>query len=91
MEIRTKRVYESRTEDDGLRILVDRMWPRGVTKEGLAVDSWERELTAPKPLYSSLKAVTILYASVSTDRTHAALLSEYLRARVSEAWGERAS
>ncbi|MBN9624073.1 MAG: DUF488 family protein [Actinobacteria bacterium] len=38
MGIRTKRVYEPATEDDGLRVLVDRYWPRGLRKEGAKVD-----------------------------------------------------
>lgn len=48
MEIRLKRAYDPVAEDDGTRILVDRMWPRGVSKESLRVDHWLREL-APSP------------------------------------------
>jgi uncharacterized protein YeaO (DUF488 family) len=36
--VRTKRIYDGRAESDGLRILVDRLWPRGVTKADAAVD-----------------------------------------------------
>jgi uncharacterized protein YeaO (DUF488 family) len=39
-----KRVYEPSTADDGLRILVDRLWPRGVRKEDAHVDEWRKEL-----------------------------------------------
>ena len=42
--IRVKRVYEEASEDDGLRILVDRLWPRGLSKEKARVDRWEKEL-----------------------------------------------
>lgn len=42
--IRLKRVYEAPTETDGLRILVDRLWPRGLTKERAAVDLWLKEI-----------------------------------------------
>ena len=38
--IRTKRVYETPKKSDGLRILVDRIWPRGMTKERLRADLW---------------------------------------------------
>lgn len=44
MAVRTKRVYEPASADDGYRVLVDRVWPRGVSKEDAAVDEWAREL-----------------------------------------------
>ena len=42
--IRLKRVYERPAPDDGLRILVERLWPRGVTKEKAKLDLWMREI-----------------------------------------------
>lgn len=42
--IRTKRVYEEPSETDGLRILIDRLWPRGVSKAEAKIDRWEKEL-----------------------------------------------
>jgi uncharacterized protein YeaO (DUF488 family) len=42
--IRVKRVYESPSGDDGERILVDRLWPRGVSKERARVDLWLKEV-----------------------------------------------
>jgi uncharacterized protein YeaO (DUF488 family) len=44
MEIKIKRVYEPPDEKDGFRILVDRLWPRGLTKEKAAVDLWLKEI-----------------------------------------------
>jgi len=44
MKIRIKRVYEQPDKDDGVRILVDRLWPRGLTKEKAAVDLWLKEI-----------------------------------------------
>jgi uncharacterized protein YeaO (DUF488 family) len=44
MEIRTKRVYDAASEEDGFRVLVDRLWPRGMTKERLRADAWMKEL-----------------------------------------------
>ena len=38
--IRVKRIYEVPTPDDGFRVLVDRIWPRGITKATAAVDLW---------------------------------------------------
>jgi uncharacterized protein YeaO (DUF488 family) len=42
--IRIKRAYEQAGPDDGVRILVDRIWPRGVTKDAAQIDRWERDL-----------------------------------------------
>jgi uncharacterized protein YeaO (DUF488 family) len=44
MPIRIKRVYEKPSLDDGTRVLVDRLWPRGLTKRQAAVDAWLRQL-----------------------------------------------
>jgi uncharacterized protein YeaO (DUF488 family) len=40
-----KRVYEEPARSDGTRVLVDRLWPRGLSKERAAVDQWLRELS----------------------------------------------
>ena len=42
--IRIKRVYETPHAHDGIRILVDRIWPRGCTKEQARLDAWRKEL-----------------------------------------------
>lgn len=39
-----KRVYDPPSPDDGFRVLVDRLWPRGLTKEAAALDLWAKEL-----------------------------------------------
>jgi uncharacterized protein YeaO (DUF488 family) len=46
--VRVKRVYEPAARDDGARILVDRLWPRGVKKEDLELDEWAKDV-APTP------------------------------------------
>jgi uncharacterized protein YeaO (DUF488 family) len=46
--IQIKRIYEEPSEDDGYRVLVDRLWPRGVAKERAALDAWAKE-AAPSP------------------------------------------
>lgn len=43
-DIRLQRAYEEPRPDDGHRVLVDRVWPRGRTKEHLRLDAWERDL-----------------------------------------------
>ncbi|WP_045836414.1 DUF488 domain-containing protein [Hyphomicrobium sp. 99] len=42
--LRLKRAYEPAATDDGVRILVDRLWPRGVSKEKAALDEWEKDI-----------------------------------------------
>jgi len=42
--LRLKRAYEPQSRGDGRRVLVDRLWPRGVSKERLAIDDWMKEL-----------------------------------------------
>lgn len=43
MAVRLKRVYDDPSPDDGFRVLVDRLWPRGLTKERAAVDWWAKD------------------------------------------------
>lgn len=43
-----KRVYEEHSKKDGLRVLVERLWPRGLTKERAAVDLWLKDVS-PSP------------------------------------------
>lgn len=42
--LKLKRVYEPAAPDDGTRVLVDRLWPRGLTKAEAAVDRWVKEV-----------------------------------------------
>lgn len=42
--IKIKRIYEPPSEDDGYRILVDRLWPRGISKEKAKLDEWDKTL-----------------------------------------------
>lgn len=44
MDIRLKRAYEEPGDDDGYRVLVDRLWPRGVSRERARLDEWARDL-----------------------------------------------
>jgi len=44
VQVAIKRVYEEPSKADGLRILVDRLWPRGLTKERARVDLWLKEI-----------------------------------------------
>jgi uncharacterized protein YeaO (DUF488 family) len=42
--VRLKRAYETPAAQDGHRVLVDRLWPRGVTKQAAAIDQWLKEI-----------------------------------------------
>ncbi len=44
MRIHIKRIYATPSTDDGARVLVDRLWPRGQSKEKLKIESWAKEL-----------------------------------------------
>ena len=44
MSFKIKRVYEARQASDGVRVLVDRLWPRGLTKSAAALDAWLKEV-----------------------------------------------
>ena len=47
-QVDIKRVYEQAADEDGIRILVDRLWPRGVSKERAALSGWLKDV-APSP------------------------------------------
>lgn len=48
IDIRTKRIYDPSDASDGARVLVDRLWPRGVRKEAAALTLWLKDI-APSP------------------------------------------
>ncbi len=48
--IKIKRIYEKPSEDDGFRILVDRLWPRGIKKDESKVDLWLKEIAPSNEL-----------------------------------------
>ena len=51
--IRIKRVYENPSKSDGYRILVDRIWPRGLSKEDAKLDEWNKDLSPSTELRQS--------------------------------------
>ena len=48
--IKIKRVYEKPSEDDGYRILIDRLWARGLTKEKAKIDLWLKDIAPSNEL-----------------------------------------
>jgi uncharacterized protein YeaO (DUF488 family) len=56
VRFRIKRVYEPVSKDDGLRVLVDRLWPRGIAKRKAHIDLWLRDLSPSDALRRMLHA-----------------------------------
>lgn len=50
MSIRVKRIYDDVAKDDGYRVLVDGMWPRGVSKQAAQLDAWYKALAPSRQL-----------------------------------------
>ncbi len=50
MNVRIKRIYEKVSRDDGARVLVDRLWPRGVSKERAKLDAWLKDIAPTSEL-----------------------------------------
>lgn len=44
LDVRTKRIYDAAEDGDGRRVLIDHIWPRGVSRERARLDDWAREL-----------------------------------------------
>ena len=42
--IKIKRIYEPKDENDGYRVLIDRLWPRGISKEKVDIDQWAKSI-----------------------------------------------
>ncbi|MCL5028362.1 MAG: DUF488 domain-containing protein [Bacteroidetes bacterium] len=51
-EIKVKRIYEADSSKDGVRILVDRLWPRGIKKEDAKIDFWMKDIAPSNELRS---------------------------------------
>lgn len=52
MALRLKRVYDSPAPEDGYRVLVDRLWPRGISRERAAIDDWMKDIAPSNDLRS---------------------------------------
>ncbi|UUO07809.1 DUF488 family protein [Blastopirellula sp. J2-11] len=55
-QFQTKRIYDPPSKSDGLRVLADRLWPRGVSKAAAKIDVWAKELTPSNDLRKWLHA-----------------------------------
>lgn len=70
MRICIKRVYEAASPDDGERILVDRLWPRGLSKEKAAIDIWEKMWHPPQRLEngSDMIRINLMILGTNTEK-----------------------
>ena len=85
MTVRLKRVYDPPAADDGTRVLVDRLWPRGLTKAEAALDTWLKEVAPSHELRKWYHAHPAQWENfrkkyldeLATDRGHQALQKLY--------------
>ena len=61
-----KRVYDPPEKEDGFRILVDRLWPRGISKEKACLDEWAKEITPSSDLRQAYHRGEIDYETFSS-------------------------
>jgi uncharacterized protein YeaO (DUF488 family) len=88
MSINVKRAYDRPSSDDGVRVLVDRLWPRGLRKEDLAVDFWLKDVAPSNALRRWFgheprrwAAFAAKYRAELANRTHVLHLLDELRRR----------
>ncbi len=120
--LKIKRVYDQPSKLDGYRILVDRLWPRGVTKEDASLHAWLKSLAPSTSLrkwfnhdpelwqefikkykaelkknkailefletYGHIKKITLVYAALDKEHTHALVLMEFLEEHYEKAGKE---
>lgn len=65
MMIQCKRAYERASSEDGVRVLVDRLWPRNCRKDALAIAEWLPELGPSHELRKAFKAGAVSFAEFS--------------------------
>jgi uncharacterized protein YeaO (DUF488 family) len=85
MTVRIKRVYDPPSPHDGARVLVDRLWPRGLTKEEAALDIWMKDIAPSDALRQWYHAHPVQWpkfrerylAELTNEAAHAALEQLY--------------
>lgn len=66
IHVKAKRIYDPPERSDGYRVLVDHIWPRGVSKEGAHLDQWARDLAPSDELRRSFDHVPERFAQFSS-------------------------
>ena len=67
VQVRIKRVYEDFSKTDGYRVLVDKLWPRGIKKEWLKYDYWAKDIT-PSAALRRWFPVSYTHLTLPTNR-----------------------
>ena len=85
-EIRIKRIYEAPEAEDGFRVLIDRLWPRGISKERAALADWWKDI-APSPELRTWRLaagenVTLLYGAKDPKINQAVVLRDWMLHRM---------
>lgn len=76
MELRRKRAYDNASAEDGFRVLIDRLWPRGVSKERAAIDLWAKDIAPSRELRHDWHAAPDADFEVNAERYRAQLADE---------------
>ncbi|WP_144793264.1 DUF488 domain-containing protein [Microbacterium paludicola] len=76
MELRRKRAYDTADPSDGFRVLVDRLWPRGVSKDRAAIDLWAKDVAPSPDLRKAWHAASDAEWETYADRYRAELAGE---------------
>lgn len=75
--LKIKRIYEEPSDEDGIRILIDRLWPRGLSKEKTKIDFWFKDIAPSNELRKSFHEASIDFNVFKTKYSEE--LSEYYR------------
>jgi len=76
MDLRRKRAYDNASAEDGFRVLVDRLWPRGVSKERAAIDLWAKDIAPSAELRHDWHAAADADFEANAQRYRAELENE---------------
>ncbi len=84
MSLKLKRAYEPASADDGLRVLVDRLWPRGISKKSAHIDLWLKEIAPSAALrkwfgHDPAKWADFRKRYFDELKTHGDLIAQLLR------------
>ena len=70
LDVHTKRIYEQAEPGDGYRILIDRVWPAGISKERALLDEWARELAPSHELRKLFERFPVHYETFAFRYRH---------------------
>lgn len=83
-DIRIKRIYEPASDDDGTRVLVDRLWPRGIRKEDAKISLWMKEIAPSNELRKQFSHMPSRFADFTRHYHQELSANPDARARMKE-------